>query len=158
MREPHDLTQIDLRLDTGDAGLLPFALPLEPNTVAERAGASALWLGPDEWLLVIESRPAADVIGEVNATLARIRHSAVDVSANRAAIELTGPGRLDLLSAGCGLDLHPRSWAAGQCAQTLLARVPVILWERRDATWILVRPSFAGYLQDWLADQASDLS
>ncbi len=155
---PYGLTQIDLRLDPGDADLLPFALPLEPNTVAEGAGLSALWLGPDEWLLVVRSRPVADVIGEVEGALARVHHSVVDVSANRVAIELTGPARLDLLAAGCGLDLHPRAWSAGWCAQTLLARVPVILWETDASTRVLVRPSFAGYLVDWLVEQAADVS
>jgi len=32
--------------------------------------------------------------------------------------------------------------------------VPVILWERADATRVLARPSFAAYLEEWLADQA----
>jgi sarcosine oxidase subunit gamma len=40
------------------------------------------------------------------------------------------------------------------CAQTLLARVPVILQERDLATRVFVRPSFAGYLVDWLLDAA----
>jgi sarcosine oxidase subunit gamma len=75
--------------------------------------------------------------------------SIVDVSANRATIELEGPGRLELLAHGCGLDLHPRSWRSGQCAQTLLARVPVLLQELGDSTRLFVRPSLAGWLLDW---------
>ncbi len=38
------------------------------------------------------------------------------------------------------------------CAQTMLARAQVILHERSDSTGILVRPSFADYLVDWLID------
>jgi sarcosine oxidase subunit gamma len=147
--------QLDLRLDPGEAGRLPFALPLEPNTVAPAdTGASVLWLGPDEWLLVAGSGSADGLIDRVESALAGVHHSVVDVSANRLAFELSGAGRLDLLSAGCGLDLHPRAWASGRCAQTLLARVPVVLWERDETTWVLVRPSFAGYLAAWLADQS----
>jgi sarcosine oxidase gamma subunit len=37
------------------------------------------------------------------------------------------------------------------CAQTLLARIPVLLQERGDATRVFVRSSFAGYLVTWLA-------
>jgi sarcosine oxidase gamma subunit len=37
------------------------------------------------------------------------------------------------------------------CAQTLLAKIPVLLQEREGATRIFVRPSFAGYLTAWLA-------
>jgi sarcosine oxidase subunit gamma len=76
----------------------------------------------------------------------------VDVSANRAVFDVIGRDRGDLLAKGCGLDMHPRSWRAGLCAQTLLARVPVIVQERADATRVFVRPSFAGYLLAWFDD------
>jgi sarcosine oxidase subunit gamma len=148
--------QVDLRLDPAHADRLPFALPLEPNTVAETADVCALWLGPDEWLVTGAETPGA-LLAELEAALAGVHHSVVDVSANRVALELSGTSRFDLLSAGCGLDLHPRAWGPGRCAQTLLARVPVILWERGGTTAILVRPSFAGYVAEWLTDQA-DLS
>ncbi len=41
------------------------------------------------------------------------------------------------------------------CAQTMLARTQVILHERPETTGILVRPSFADYLVDWLIDAAT---
>jgi sarcosine oxidase subunit gamma len=72
------------------------------------------------------------------------------VSANRVAIELGGPGRFELLASGCPLDLHPRSWHAGMCAQTLFAKAQVILHERAETTGVLVRPSFADYLVERL--------
>jgi sarcosine oxidase gamma subunit len=37
------------------------------------------------------------------------------------------------------------------CAQTLLARVPVLLQERERATRLFVRASFAGHLLSWLS-------
>ncbi len=86
----------------------------------------------------------------LGSSLAGVHHSVVDVSANRATLDLEGPNRRALLEAACGIDLHPRSWSTWSCAQTLLARVPVILQERPDATRVFVRPSFAGYLLDWL--------
>jgi sarcosine oxidase, subunit gamma len=147
--------QLDLRLDPGEAGRLPFALPLEPNTVTDVGdGAAALWLGPDEWLIVGDAGSLGGLAEAIGHALTGVHHSVVDVSANRVTLELSGGDRFDLFSAGCGLDLHPRAWSAGQCAQTLLARVPVILWERTDTTRVLVRPSFADYLADWLAAQA----
>ncbi|HEY6568375.1 MAG TPA: sarcosine oxidase subunit gamma family protein, partial [Actinomycetota bacterium] len=76
--------------------------------------------------------------------------SITDVSANRVAIELSGTGRLELLAKGCSLDLHPRSWRAGMCAQTVLAKAQVILIERPDSTRLLVRTSFADYVVEWL--------
>ena len=52
------LTQLDVRLDSKGAaadsiGLaLDLPLPLAPNTVVRTGESVALWLGPDEWLLV----------------------------------------------------------------------------------------------------------
>ena len=42
--------------------------------------------------------------------------------------------------------------------QTLLARVPVILQERGDATRVFVRPSFADWLRSWMVDRVAELS
>jgi sarcosine oxidase subunit gamma len=151
------LTQIDLRIHRSDAELLPPFLPIEANTwVDGNNGWEALWLGPDEWLMLANpgSRELGRLIPELETLLSGMHHSIVDVSASRAVIELTAPDRHDLLSSGCGLDLHHRSWRDGMCAQTLLARVPVILQERARETLVFVRPSFLDYLVDWFVDAA----
>jgi sarcosine oxidase subunit gamma len=145
-------TQIDLRSDPALAPRLPFPLPARPNTFVAGPSADVLWLGPDEWLLVAERDTGDNFVSELNAALAGEHRSVVDVSAGRSVFDLTGPSALELLSKGCGLDLHPRSWGPGDCAQTLLARVPVILQQREAATRIFVRPSFGDYLVDWLLD------
>lgn len=148
-------TQLDLRVDPAASGL-PFALPLEPNTWLGSDGREILWLGPDEWLVLAnpDSREPRQQIAELEVAFAGVHHSVVDVSAGRSVFVLESDDRHELLSKGCSLDLHPRSWRDGMCAQTLLARVPVVLQERAKDTGILVRPSFAGYLVDWLLDAA----
>ena len=143
-RELAFLTQITVRTATPTADL-----PTTPNAWLERDGREALWLGPDEWLVVASPWSAAEVLRDLEGSLST-DGSLVDVSANRAVIEIVGPGRFGLLTHGCGLDLDPRSWSAGRCAQTLLARVPVLLQERGDVTRVFVRPSFANHLVDWL--------
>jgi sarcosine oxidase subunit gamma len=150
------LAQVDLRLATDDAGSAPYPLPLEPNTAWESGPRAALWLGPDEWLVLGRPGDGAAIVSELRDALAGVRHSAVDVGANRVALELSGARSKEVLSKGCSLDLDPRGgWVAGRCAQTLLARVPMILQERAESTGILVRPSFADYLVDWLIDAAA---
>src|SRR5438309_1103652 len=135
--EPWFPAQVDLRVGSTEG----LDLPLVPNTWTTGSGGwEWLWLGPDEWL-------AASSDGSSKA-----------VSAERAVIDLAGEGRFELLSHGCGIDLHPRSWTAGMCAQTLLARVPVILQERGDGTRVFVRPSFAEWLRSWMGDRVADLS
>jgi sarcosine oxidase subunit gamma len=112
--------------------------PMAPNTVA----GDALWLGPDEWLVLggrEDDYPDA--------------WAAVDVSANRVCLELAGEGAADVLARGCALDLHTSVFPPGRCAQTLLARAQVILYRIDEDTFrLLVRPSFADYLGAWFRD------
>jgi sarcosine oxidase, subunit gamma len=144
------LAQVSLRLDPALADRSPFPLPLEPNTAWEDGPRAALWLGPDEWLVLGPPHAGAEIAAELESAFADVHRSVVDLSANRVAIELGGPDRFDLLSKGCPIDLHPFAWAAGMCAQTLLAKAQVILHERAETTGLLVRTSFADYLVDWL--------
>ncbi len=144
------LAQVDLRVDPTHAGLAPYPLPLEPNTAFDDGRRAALWLGPDEWLILGPPGAAEEIVAELEAAFADLHRSVIDVSASRVAIELPAPGRFDLLAHVCPLDLDPRIWVAGMCAQTLLGRAQVILQERTDTTGILVRPSFADYVVDLL--------
>ena len=133
------LSQLDIR--TGEPASL--GLPTSPNTWEDVHNADALWLGPNEWLVV----RAADA--ESNADWEHAE-SVVDVSAGRAVLEGSGRGIRDLLARGCSLDLHPSKWANGACAQTMLAKAPIILQQRGETTRIFIRPSFADYLVEWL--------
>jgi sarcosine oxidase, subunit gamma len=144
------LAQVDLRADPALAPRLPFALPLDPNTWTAGSGREALWLGPDQWLVVGAPGSAPAIAAELGRALQGEHHSVVDTSANRTVVELAGDGRLDLLAQGCAIDLHRRAWQPGRCAQTLLARVPVLLQERQGATRVFVRASFATHLAGWL--------
>jgi len=144
------LAQVSLRLEPALADRAPFPLPLEPNTAWEDGPRAALWLGPDEWLVLGPPHSGPAIAVELETALDGMHRSVVDLSANRVAIELGGPGRSDLLSKGCPIDVHPLAWTAGMCAQTLLAKTQVILHERAESTGLLVRTSFAHYLVDWL--------
>ena len=117
---------------------------------------TALWLGPDEWLVVGEPGTEAALELELREALGDGLGSAVDLSANRTAIELRGPAARDVLAKGCALDLHPRAFGPGRCAQTLLVRAQVILEHRHDGYRLLVRPSFSGYLATWLLDALAE--
>jgi sarcosine oxidase, subunit gamma len=150
-REVEALAQVDVRVDFA---LASVGLPLEPNTWVANGHREALWLGPDEWLIVGPPGTEDSISKDLERALAGVPHSVVEVSAARAILEVEPAVRLDLLPQGCSIDLHPRSWREGMCAQTLLARVPVILQERVTGTRIFVRPSFANYLVDWLVHVA----
>jgi sarcosine oxidase, subunit gamma len=148
------LTQIDVRLDAASVGRAPLPLPTTPNTAWEEGSRASLWLGPDEWLVLGPPGAGPEIVTELETALDGSHRSIVDVSANRVALELSGPRAKEVLSKGCAIDLHPRAWRPGMCAQTMLARAQVIVHERSNSTGILVRPSFADYLVDWLIDAA----
>src|SRR5262245_49840749 len=139
-------TQVDVRVADGSA----LGFPVDPNTWSRVGEREALWLGPDEWLVVVASADAREVTDELESSLAGLHHSVVDVSSNRALIELAGAGRLGLLSSACSIDLDPRSWTEGRCAQTVFGDAQVLLQERAETTRLFVRPSFAHYVVDLL--------
>ncbi|MBZ3905919.1 MULTISPECIES: sarcosine oxidase subunit gamma [Streptomyces] len=159
------LTQLDVRLDAKGAaadavGLaLGLPLPLEPDTVARAGELTALWLGPDEWLLVGPPGGERELESRIREAAGEEPVSVTDVSAQRTTVLVAGTGARDLLAHGCALDLHPRAFGSGRCAQTTLARTQVVLVAREGlgaGFWILVRSSFAGYLADWLLDAATE--
>ncbi|OEV06730.1 hypothetical protein AN216_00115, partial [Streptomyces oceani] len=72
------LTQVNLRLrvigrtDPGRftlGGPDPLRLPRTPNTVCRSRERTALWLGPDEWLLLAPEWTADQLTGELRAAL-----------------------------------------------------------------------------------------
>ena len=128
---------------TAVAGAIGVGLPETPN----RAAGGALWLGPDEWLLV----SGEDRTGTLEAALAGQHCAIVDVSEARAVLELSGPGATEVLASGCRLDLEPLR--PGSCAQTALARAHVLLEPREGGVWRLyVGRSFAAYARAWIED------
>lgn len=165
LREVAFLAQVDLRADVADAdamariaAALGSPLPTQPNTTAGGGPWSALWLGPDEWLVVGPEGDELRIERALRDALAGAHGSVVDVSANRTTLELRGPLAREVLAKGCALDLHPRRFRAGDCAQTALARAQIVLRQVDDepAYWILVRCSFAPYLVEWLIDAMAE--
>lgn len=156
---------LDLRLDPADPAVrnaaeavLGLALPREPNRIVDGEGRSILWLGPDEFLVVSEPRGEMALAEALRQAL-RDHHAAVtDVSDGRTTIEIAGRHARDVLAKGCGLDLHPRVFASGKCAQTGLAKARILLRQidERPSFEIFVERSHAEYLWLWLKDAARE--
>lgn len=146
---------------------LGLNLPLLPNTTTSDAGITALWLGPDEWLLVARPGREGEIAGKLRDALAGQFAAVTDVSEARTVIAVAGPGARTLLAKATGIDLHPRAFRAGLCAQTGAARANVILHQVRDdgpgvgpggpEYDLYVACSFADYLWRWLTEAAQDL-
>ena len=159
------LGHLNLRGDPSDGAFvegveraLGFVLPVEPNTVSNGDRKQALWLGPDEWLIVTppdEQDAVADALVEA---LSGVFSSVTDITGGQTLITLSGEHSRDVLAKGCSLDLHRRAFGEGRCAQTVVAGVNVtLLWAGPEPSFdLIVRRSFAEYLALWLHDAASE--
>lgn len=160
------LTQVNVRIDPEgptrervEQGI-GLAMPLRPNHVAGDEERAALWLGPDEWLVVGSDGQAAWVLETVRTAMADEPGSVVDVSANRTTLRLSGPMAREVLEKVCSVDLHPRVFRAGHGVQTLLGKSQAIVWQVCDepSYRLMVRCSFADYLADLLLDAMTEFS
>jgi sarcosine oxidase subunit gamma len=134
------------------------ALPAQPLTSATAGARAALWLGPDEWLLLAgDATPAA-----LQATLEAARGdgaaSIVDISDRHRAFELTGPEAAALLNEGCPLDLADAAFPPGACTRSVFGKVEITLWRPAPGRWrVEVARSFAAHLAEHLRQAARDL-
>jgi sarcosine oxidase subunit gamma len=124
------------------------------ETTGDAAGVHALWLSPDEFLVVDASRrqsPSDAAAGE--AALDGLPGQVVDLAGNRTVLELTGASAREVLEKFCHQDLHPRAFGVGSAVVTSLGPVPVYLHRHvEDGFRIYVRASFADYLVRALID------
>ena len=118
----------------------------------------ALWMGPDEWLLLAPESEEDLVERQLKEALVGIAHSLVDVSHRDAALILSGANSAVALSAGCPLDLHPSVFTVGVCTRTLLAKTQIVLWHSAPQQFHLqVSRSFAQYVWQFLEQAAHDV-
>lgn len=150
-------TIVNIRGDGGDAfqsavKLVTGAnLPMKPNTTAQAGEFRILWLGPSEWWVVTANVDAPKLTEDLKQALSGQHAAVVDVSESRTVISISGPSARDVLARGCSLDLHPRIFSTGQCAQTGLTKANVLLDQISDTPSfdIYVLKSFADYLWQW---------
>ena len=156
---------VNLRGDPGDTAFLKtvdsvlgFGLPLTPNTVSEDAGLTALWLGPEEWLIVTPPDGEGTLAAALEGALGDIFSSVTDLTGGQTVVRLSGPRARDILAKGCTLDLHPRVFGPARCAQTLVAKAMVTIMQVDESPTfdLIVRRSFADYLAHWLRDAATE--
>jgi sarcosine oxidase subunit gamma len=156
---------IDLRGDPRDArfvraveSIVDLRVPVAPGSCAAGLLAQALWLGPDQWLIVTAVQEGASLSASLRASLRGIASAVTDVSCARIVYAVGGTCARDLLAKGCPLDLHERAFPAGRCAQTLLAKLPVLIHRgaAEPAFDLYIGRSYADYAWDWLRSAAAE--
>jgi sarcosine oxidase subunit gamma len=123
-------------------------LPTQPCRSVTSGTRSALWLGPDEWMIVDENAeapvPALAAPGSV-----------VDISHRNCTIEISGALAEPTLAAGCPLDLALPSFPVGKCTRTVLAKAEIILWRTGEQAFrVDCWTSFAEYVFTYLSRAA----
>lgn len=131
-------------------------LPIEPGTWNEAASSNAYWLGPDEWLLVVEGDEGVDIEARLSDALDG-RFAVADVTGAQIQLELSGPDVGKVLQKSSPYDFHPRNFPPGRCAQTVFAKATALVAAREDSAFdIVFRRSYADYLKCWIADVAAE--
>ena len=107
-----------------------FGVPLgdAPCRAAVVGDRAALWLGPDEWLLLASDGDAPTLTADAVRALGDSPASIVDVSHRTVAIEVRGPRATDTLNTFCALDLNPHAFPIGMCTRTVFGKSEIVLW------------------------------
>jgi sarcosine oxidase subunit gamma len=141
----------------GDA--LGLSLAMSACRSSVRGTRAALWLGPDERLLLGEEASAPDTASRLEQALRDQPHALVDVSHRQIALAVTGPHATTVLAAGCPLDLDPAVFPVGMCTRTVLSKAEIVLWRVADDSFHLeVWRSFAAYVSGVIAEAARELA
>jgi len=115
-------------------------------------------VGPAEWLVVSDILDAPTLQNSLDRHLKSSSLVAVDVSCGLKALRVEGGDARELLSKGCGLDLHPHSFPAGRVTRTRFAQLAVILdcIDPAPRFDLYVGRSYVAYLESWLTDAARE--
>ena len=131
---------------------------MEPCRAAISGERAALWLGPDEWLLLAREGEAPGLIDKLTIALAPLSFSLVDVSHRQIGLKVSGEHAALLLNAGCPLDLDRQAFPVGMYTRTLLQKTEIVLWRTAETTFHLeVARSFAPYAWRFLEQAERDL-
>ena len=161
------INKINLRLDPRNKNymslcgkILGIILPTKPNTYSKNENVKSLWLGPDEWLIVNESKN--DLFSKLTNELKEEDTSVTDVSENRTVIRLTGEKIFILLSKFLTLDLENNLFNQSCCAQTLFVKVPSLLIRNNNENEIpeidiFINRSHSNYIYNLLVDGTKNL-
>jgi len=151
------LGHINVRGDLVDASFARSAaltigvdLPSIPNTVHAAGDRGVCWLCPNEWLIICAGDDEHRLAQDLRENLRSCFSSVVELGGGQTVLRLEGSEAGELLARGCPLDLHPRVFSPGHCAQTHVAKAPALLLALQSGIDVVVRRSFADYLWLWL--------
>jgi sarcosine oxidase, subunit gamma len=130
-----------------------ISLPRDPCRASVAADRAALWLGPDEWLLLSPAESLESIGAEAAERISQLPYSLVDVSDRQVGLRLSGHRVVTVLAGGNPLDLDLAAFPVGMCTRTVLAKAEIVLWRTAPESFhIEVWRSFAPYVWDFLRE------
>ena len=132
---------------------LGMTLPSRSGETVTKAGKHALWLGPDEWLIIDEKNPEDGLMPRS----ANNEFSATDISHRNVAYIVTGPGAANTLNAGCPRDLSKKAFPIGTASRTIFGKAEIVLFRQNSNKFRLeCWRSYSPYVWALLVDAAKD--
>ena len=138
---------------------LNMILPTEANTSSSNDKISAIWLSPDEWMIV------SNVIEKGNSNKYELEQilfnniskknlgAIVDVTDQFVMLELEGKNIYELFSSGSPFNFDKFKNKPGATTQTLLNHIDVIIHNKNtNLINLFVRRSFSEHLYSWIGD------
>ena len=143
---------------------LNMILPTEANTSTSGETLTALWLSPDEWMLLSNKQLSDDTNtyeAEDNLinNISKVNLGAItDVSDQFVMINIKGSKVFDLFATGSPFNFNEFKDKKGSVVQTILSHIDVIIYHTEiNEVNLLVRRSFSEHLYSWINDSASRL-
>ena len=143
---------------------LNMILPTEANTSTTSDKLTAIWLSPDEWMIISNELASkdtnkSDLYEMLFNSISKTNLGAViDVTDQFVQLELIGKNIYEIFSAGSPFNFNEFKEKKGSTTQTVLNHIDVILHHKEEnAVNLLVRRSFAEHLWFWIEDCTSRL-
>ena len=144
--------------------ILSLMLPTESNTCSTIKNINALWLSPDEWMIVSNEKVQKDSnmyeLEEIlyNSISKTNLGAVTDVTDQLVLLELKGENIFELFASGSPFNFNEFKEKKGSTTQTLLNNIDVIIHHKdENLVNLFVRRSFSEHLCSWINDSASRL-
>ena len=152
---------VNLRCAPQDSGLIENLFgcraPSQPNQFSSAGQRLAVWLGPDETLLMLDDRDEAEFTRAAGTHMGKRLFALTTVTDGFAIFRIEGTEARTMLSKGISVDLHPQAFRTGMCFQSLLSHVAITCLCLADNSFMLIcRTSFSDYLESWMKDAATE--
>ena len=160
------INKINLRINTKNTDymkvcgkILNAILPTKPNTFTKNGNLKIIWLSPDEWLIANDDD---NLLLKLRNEIGDLEASVTDISENRTIVRLSGEKIYTLLSKFLVLDLEKSLSSESTCAQTLFAKVPILLLRNHNENQvpeidIFLNNSHANYVYNLIVDGTENL-